>query len=101
MGRRLSVALEAVTGAQVTLFARPEPVLEHLAQQRCDVAVAAGDLADSACPALLRQVQLRHPEVVRVVVTDRDAADVFRRVPYAHQFFERSAAPDALARALA
>jgi HD-like signal output (HDOD) protein len=93
-------SLESGAGARVSAFEHAEPLLEHLAQHPVDVVVAAGDLADNACPGLLRQVQLRHPQVLRVVATDRDGADVFRRVPYAHQFFERSAPPSALGKAV-
>jgi HD-like signal output (HDOD) protein len=101
IGRRLMVSLERGAGAHVTVFEHADGLLQHLAQHPVDVVVAAGDLADNACPALLRQVQLRHPQVIRVVATDRDASEVFRRVPYAHQFFERSAPASALGTAIA
>ena len=81
IGSRLMVALERGAGASVTVFERAEALLDHVARHPVDVVVAAGDLADNACPALLRQIQLRHPQVIRVVVTDRDAADVFPGCP--------------------
>jgi len=84
----------------VTLLGSANEALRHLLSHACDVVVAADDLAESGCPTLLRHVQQEHPEVMRVVLSDRDAVEVFRRVPYAHQFFPCSATPDALKRAL-
>ena len=87
--------------AEVVSFAGSRRALEHLATQRCDVIVAGDGLEEPSCPALLRRVQNEHPEVLRVVLSDRDGVEVFRRVPYAHQFFQRAAAPAALQAALA
>jgi HD-like signal output (HDOD) protein len=99
-GERLLRALDSGGSVRATLLSSASAALEHLRDQRCDVVVAADDLADSSCPTLLRRVQHEYPEVMRVVLTDRDGVEVFRRVPYAHQFFARSATPDALKLAL-
>jgi HD-like signal output (HDOD) protein len=87
--------------AEVVTFASARRALEHLATQRCDLIVAGDGLEEPSCPELLRRVQNEHPEVLRVVLSDREGVEVFRRVPYAHQFFRRTAAPAALAAALA
>jgi len=99
----LAARLARVTAeqqAEVVTFGTSQRALEHLATQRCDVIVASDGLEGPTCPALLRRVQNEHPEVLRVVLSDRDGVEVFRRVPYAHQFFRRTAAPAALAAAL-
>ncbi len=87
--------------AEVVTFESSRSALEHLATQRCDLILAGDGLEEPSCPALLRRVQNEHPEVLRVVLSDRDGVEVFRRVPYAHQFFRRTAAPAALEAALA
>jgi HD-like signal output (HDOD) protein len=98
--RELAAKLSFGSGTAVTVFDTAEVLLEHLARRACHVVIAADDLADSGCAAILRRVQLRYPEVIRVVLTEADGLDVFRRVPYAHQFFKRSAASGALSGAL-
>ena len=85
----LAARLARVTAeqqAEVVTFGTSQRALEHLATQRCDVIVASDGLEGPTCPALLRRVQNEHPEVLRVVLSDRDGVEVFRRVPYAHQF---------------
>jgi DNA-binding NarL/FixJ family response regulator len=99
-GEGLLRALDGDGSLRVTRLRSSDEALEHLLTHACDVVVAADDLAESSCPTLLRRVQQEYPEVMRVVLSDRDAVEVFRRVPYAHQFFPRSATPDALKVAL-
>lgn len=86
---------------RVTPFHDAEALLEHLARRRPAVVVVADELRELECPKVLRQVQLRHPDVMRAVLTDRDPVEVFRRIPYAHQFFSRSAPRSSLSGALA
>jgi HD-like signal output (HDOD) protein len=98
--RELASALGFGTRTAVTVFDAADALLEHLSRHACHVAIVADDLPDSGCAAVLRRVQTRYPEVIRVVLTDADGIDVFRRVPYAHQFFKRSAPASALCGAL-
>ncbi|MEY4546276.1 MAG: hypothetical protein RL685_2471 [Pseudomonadota bacterium] len=98
---QLASALRAGGAVHLATLANPESALQHLVSQRCEVIVVSDELEDFGCPALLRRVQQEYPEVLRVVLTERDGADVFRRIPYAHQFFQRSAAPSHLQAALA
>jgi HD-like signal output (HDOD) protein len=100
----IATRLAAVLSAPGLVNVAPMPscarALEHLSTNRCDVIVASDQLEDPGCPGLLRQVQNEHPEMLRAVLTERDGVEVFRRVPYAHQFFQRSASPAALKLAL-
>lgn len=98
---QLAKVLQADAALQLTTVGSAASALEHIVTQRCDVIVVSDELDESSCPMLLRTVQHEHPEVLRVVLTERDGPDVFRRVPYAHQFFQRSASPATLQRALA
>jgi len=100
LGERVVQALGGDGSLRVTLLGSASDALEHLLTHPCDVVVAADDLAESGCATLLRRVQHEYPEAMRVVLSDRDGVDVFRRVPYAHQFFGRSATPEALKVAL-
>jgi HD-like signal output (HDOD) protein len=101
LASRLASALRSDGSVQVIALPDAERALERLASQRCDVVVVSDQLAEPGCPALLRRVQIEHPEALRVVLTDQEGVEVFRRVPYAHQYFQRSAAPTALKAALA
>lgn len=101
MGREMAALLSFGATGRVTAFEETDALFEHLARKRTAVVVVADELPELSCPKALRQVQLRHPEVMRVVLTDRDPVEVFRRVPYAHQFFSRSAPRSTLSAALA
>lgn len=98
-GSQLCRALDTAS-VHVTHVASGSAARAALSRRPCDVVIAGDDLEESACPALLRFVQHEHPEVVRVVLTEQGAADVFRRVPYAHQFFRRSGDARSLSAAL-
>jgi len=100
VGRNMAAQLSSGANGRVSLFEDVETLLSHLARKRTAVVVVADELPELSCPKTLRQVQLRHPEVMRVVLTDRDPIEVFRRVPYAHQFFSRSASRATLSEAL-
>jgi HD-like signal output (HDOD) protein len=100
LGQRLCRAL-ATASVHVTHLADASAAREALSRRPWDVVLVGDDLEESACPALLRFVQHEHPEVVRVVLSEQVAADVFRRVPYAHQFFRRSGDLRGLSGALA
>ena len=97
---RLLQALDRDGSLRVALLGSASEAPPYLLSHGCDVVVVADDLAESGCPTLLRHVQQEYPEVMRVVLSDRDGVEVFRRVPYAHQFFPCSATPDALRLAL-
>ncbi|HVZ37604.1 MAG TPA: HDOD domain-containing protein [Polyangiaceae bacterium] len=99
LGRELCRALDT-TSVHVTHFAGASAARDALSRRPWDVVIAGDDLEESACAALLRFVQHEHPEVVRVVLTEQVAADVFRRVPYAHQFVRRSGDARGLSAAL-
>ncbi len=94
-GKALALAFGEI-GAKVTVFDRGGPALEHVGRGATDVVVASDNLADPSCAALLRQVQHDKPEVMRVVLSEQDGVELFRRVPYAHQFLRRSAASGVL-----
>jgi HD-like signal output (HDOD) protein len=98
--RALASTLGFGTRTSLTLFDAADALLEHLSRHACHVAIVADDLPDAGCAGVLRRVQMRYPEVIRVVLTEADGSDVFRRVPYAHQFFKRSAPSAALCSAL-
>lgn len=100
-GRDMAALLSFGATGRVTPFETAEALLDHLARGRPAVVVVADELRELECPKVLRQVQLRHPDVMRVVLTDRDPVEVFRRIPYAHQFFSRSAPRASLSGALA
>jgi HD-like signal output (HDOD) protein len=99
-GRDMAALLSFGAIGRVTPFDDSEALFEHLARRRTAVVVVADELRELECPKVLRQVQLRHPDLMRVVLTDRDPVEVFRRIPYAHQFFSRSAPRSTLAGAL-
>ncbi len=99
-GRRLAPSLRADAGASVVVFEQADALLAQLERAPMGVVVVADELPNLGCPTLLRHVQRRHPQVIRVVLTDAQGVDVFRRVPYAHQFFSRAAPSAALAGAL-
>ena len=100
-GRDMAALLSFGGTGRVTPLETAEALLEHLARRRPAVVVVADELSELECPKVLRQVQLRYPDVMRVVLTDRDPVEVFRRIPYAHQFFSRSAPRSSLSGALA
>lgn len=83
-------------GARVKAFDRGAAALAHIERHATDVVIASDNLIEPTCAALLRQVQHRHPEVMRAVLSDQDGVELFRRVPYAHQFLRRSAASEVL-----
>jgi HD-like signal output (HDOD) protein len=99
-GRDMAALLSFGSIGRVTPFDETEALFEHLGRRRVAVVVVADELRELECPKVLRQVQLRYPDVMRVVLTDRDPVEVFRRVPYAHQFFSRSAPRSTLSAAL-
>ncbi|HTV24982.1 MAG TPA: HDOD domain-containing protein [Polyangiaceae bacterium] len=96
-------SLSSDARARVTVFDEPAAVLARLERGpgSAHVVVVADELDNLGCPTLLRQVQKNHPEVIRVVLTELGGLDVFRRIPYAHQFFRRSATASELSAALA
>lgn len=83
---------------RITAFDGPDALLQRLAlsPSTVHVVVVADELENLGCPTLLRRVQQDHPEVIRVVLTEAGGLDVFRRIPYAHQFLRRSAPPSEL-----
>jgi HD-like signal output (HDOD) protein len=99
LGKALALAF-GESGAKVTVFDRAGPALEHVERGTTDVVVASDNLTEPSCAALLRQVQHDKPEVMRVVLSEQDGVELFRRVPYAHQFLRRSATSAALQRGL-
>jgi HD-like signal output (HDOD) protein len=100
LGRALGLAL-GEAGAKVSVFDRGGPALEHVQRNATDAVVVSDNLIEPSCAVLLRQVQHTRPEVMRVVLSDQDGVELFRRVPYAHQFMRRSAASGVLQRGLA
>lgn len=91
LGRALALALAEDGAARVKVFEHGADALDHLQRNATDVVVASDNLTEPSCAALLRQVQHQTPEVIRVVLSDQDGVELFRRVPYAHQFLRRSA----------
>jgi HD-like signal output (HDOD) protein len=89
-GKALALAFGEI-GAKVTVFDRGGPALEHVKRGATDVVIASDNLTDPSCAALLRRVQNERPEVMRMVLSGEDGVELFRRVPYAHQFLRRSA----------
>jgi len=83
----------------------PRVALSRIDSEHFDVVVTDMHMPVIDGAQLLTEVQARHPEVVRVVLSgDPEAADIFRCVPVAHQFltkpFEASDFTTTLDRAL-
>lgn len=100
VGRAMAALLSFGVNGRVTVLEDAETLLAHLSRKRPALVVVAEELPELSCPKTLRQVQLRYPDVMRVVLTDSDPVEVLRRVPYAHQFFVRSAPRATLSAAL-
>ncbi len=76
---------------EVRAYADAEKALAHVRRRGVDVVVVGAPEGARDGASLLRAVQREAPQVVRVVLSDEDPCSVFRRVPYAHQFFARDA----------
>jgi DNA-binding NarL/FixJ family response regulator len=94
--RGLTARLERDGKLRVSAFASAAEALELLKRQPVDVVIAGEPAGGAGSAALLREVQVQRPEVIRMVLCTEGSADVFRRVPFAHQFLGRSEPLDSM-----
>jgi HD-like signal output (HDOD) protein len=89
--RQVQTCLDGIAGLRLTSFEHGNLALAHLATHGADVVLAGHPADEITIAALLRRVQERQPDIVRVVISDlaQDPMDVLRRFPYAHQYLKR------------
>jgi HD-like signal output (HDOD) protein len=89
--RELEASIGGLAGLRLTVFESGNPALAHLSAHGSDVVLAGQPGDEVTVASLLRRVQERQPDIVRVVISDaaHDPMDVLRRFPYAHQYLKR------------